>query len=293
MGILKSVIKSFSELSNLKLIDRLRYGLEVLKFNGLKPDERKEVSLFGYKIHYDKFDSLSYLLKEIFINLSYFCRIDNDAPVIFDIGSNIGISMLFYKKLYPGATVYCFEPDPDIFGILERNVRENDLKNVFLVNSAVSDYTGRAGFYVPSWSSGSSSLFLRKLEIEKSFADTVSEENAIEEKEVEVMKCSQFILDKGISHIDLLKIDAEGAEERIIKNLSAVLKIIDLIIVEFHYSKDFIKENSLSSIVKYLEDTEFVVSIEPLWMTNNPQVMSTYLLKAINGNSKYIIKNSF
>lgn len=293
MGILRPVKKVFSKLTNLKPIDRLKYGLEVLKFNGLKPDESKEASLFGYKIHYERFDSLSYLVREIFINLSYFCRIDNDAPVIFDIGGNTGISMLFFKKLYPDSTVYCFEPDPDIFAILERNVKENNLKDVFLINSGVSDYSGKASFYVPSWSSGSSSLFMKKLEIEKGFADRTSlGENTIEEKKVKVLRCSQFIEEKGIRHIDLLKIDAEGAEERIISDITPFLNRIDLLVMEFHYAKKF-AENKLSFIIAILEKAEFVVSIEPLWMTNEPEVMATYLVKALNGRSKYIDKNPF
>lgn len=292
MGVLKT-LKGFFELSNLKLIERLKYGLEVLRFNTIKPDISKEASLFGYKIHYDKFESFSLLTREIFVDLSYFCEIDNDSPVIFDIGSNIGISMLFFKKLYPDATVYCFEPDPDTFGILEKNVKGNNLKNVFIINAGVSNYTGRASFYVPSWSSGSSSLFLKKLEIEKGFADrTISTEKTITEKEVKVLRCSQFIEEKGISHIDLLKIDAEGAEGKIISDIEPFLNRIDSLIMEFHYSKNF-TENRLSQIIATLEKADFIVSIKPTWMTNEPDVMATYIIRAVNGKSKFLSKEIF
>lgn len=293
MEILRSGLKGLSELSNLKLIDRLRYVLDMLRFYRLKTDETRKASLFGYRINYDRFDNFSYLVREIFINLSYFCNVYNDSPVILDIGSNIGISTLFFKRLFPDSIIYCFEPDPHVFGILEKNVKENDLKNVFLINSAVSDHSGGASLYVPSWSSGSSSLFLKKLEIEKGFADmTMLEKNAIKEKEVEVMRCSQFIVDKGINRIDLLKIDAEGAEERITNDIKPFLNRIGMLMMEFHYSRDF-RENRLSSIVSTLEEAEFLVSVEPTWMTNEPAVMATYLIRAINGNSKFLGKKLF
>ena len=44
---------------------------------------------------------------------------ENEAPLILDIGSNIGISVLHYKRLFPKARIIAFEPDPDFFPVLK------------------------------------------------------------------------------------------------------------------------------------------------------------------------------
>ncbi len=286
-----TAIHGFYEMKNLTFARRIQYGLDILRLKSLRPDQSKRISLFGFVINYDRFDSLSLLIREIFVNRLYNCYLDTRSPVIFDIGSNIGIATFFFKLLYPDSTIYCFEPDPETFSILERNVRDNDLKDVFTINAGLSDFSGESTLFVPSWSCGSSSLYEEKIIIEKGFADQNISGNTVKEKRVDILRCSDFIKEKGIDHIDILKIDAEGAEEKIIKDMIPSLNMVDLIILEYHYSKDFLHKDSLANIVSCLEESEFIVSLKPLWMTGEPQVMATYLIKAFRGNSRYSIKN--
>lgn len=295
MANLREAIRSFLDVKTLNLIERFRYGRDVLRAFRLRPDGSKSLSLFGYKINFDRFDSLNLLIREIFVNLSYLCRIETDRPVIFDVGSNIGISMLFFKKVYPASKIYCFEPDPDIFDLLKRNIIDNGLNDVFAMNTGLSDSDEESILFVPSWSSGSSSIFEKKVMIEKGFADKVSpsNENLIMKKYVRLTKCSSFIDEHRIENINLLKIDVEGAEERIIRELSSILERVDLIIMEYHYSRDFTAHNSMSGIIRHLEEAEFIVSIEPLWVTDSPQVMATYMIKAVNGRTKRIGEKTF
>src|SRR5262245_6977657 len=58
--------------------------------------------------------SFVYMFEEIFAKASYSFHSDTDRPLIFDCGSNIGMSVLFFKKLYPTARITAFEPDPRI-----------------------------------------------------------------------------------------------------------------------------------------------------------------------------------
>jgi hypothetical protein len=58
---------------------------------------------------------------------------------------------------------------------------------------------------------------------------------------------------------------------------------IGFIILEYHYSKDLVGKNSLVSIVSCLEKADFLVSVRPTWFTDQPDVMCTYLVKAVNG----------
>ncbi|NJM78804.1 MAG: FkbM family methyltransferase [Flavobacterium sp.] len=56
---------------------------------------------------------------------------------MLDIGANIGLSILFFKELYPKAELIAFEADPKIFGYLENNVHGNGYEDVTLINKAV------------------------------------------------------------------------------------------------------------------------------------------------------------
>lgn len=218
-----SAIRSFIELRTLPFHKRLKYGLEIVRLGKIRHSESKQTFLFGFNINYDRYDSLCLLLREIFIDRLYNCQLKTRSPLIFDVGSNIGIATLFFKFLYPDSTVYCFEPDPETFSILEKNAKENNLKDVFLTNAGLSDFTGSSTLFVPSWSSGSSSLFRQKVAIEKGFADMSIQDSSLEEKEIRVLRFSDFIEEKGIRHI---------------------------------------------------------VSIKPLWMTHEPQVLATYIVRA-------------
>lgn len=291
MDNLVAAIHGISEMKNLTFAKRLQYGLDLLRLKSLRPNQSKRISLFGFDINYDSFESLSLLIREIFVDRMYNCFLNTGSPLIFDIGSNIGIATLFFKFLYPDSTIYCLEPDQETFTILERNVRENRLKDVFPINAGLSDFSGKSSLFVPSWSGGSSSLYEEKIIIEKQFADLNISGSTVKEKRVDILRCSEFVKEKGIDHIDILKIDAEGAEEKIIKDMISFLSRINLIIIEYHYSKDFLHKNSMAKIISYLEDSEFFVSVKPLWMTDKPRVMATYLIKAFRGDTGYSIKN--
>lgn len=289
MDTMISAIRGFLDLKDIPFSKRLKYSLDIVRLKSLKPGPSNRISLFGFNINYDRFDSLSVLIREIFIDRLYNCRLKTKSPVIFDIGGNIGIATLFFKLLYPQSIIYSFEPDHDTFSILERNVEENNLRDGFIIRAGLWDFTGRSTFFVPPWSSGSSSLFKEKVLIERSFADKGINEDPFKEKEVDVLRGYEFIREKGIDHIDILKIDAEGAEEKIIRDLSPCLDMIDLIVLEHHYCSDFLHDNSMAKIISYLEGSGFIISVKPLWMAEEPQVAATYLIKALRGKAGYNI----
>ena len=87
-----------------------------------RPMPAGPIDLLGYKISYLGEPQFRYLFNEIFMQAPYFFKSSNDPPLIFDCGSNIGMSVLFFKKLYPNARIVAFETDPFTFEILRRNV---------------------------------------------------------------------------------------------------------------------------------------------------------------------------
>jgi FkbM family methyltransferase len=54
---------------------------------------------------------------------------DTRTEVIFAVGANIGYKTNFFLDIYPLATVYAFEPDPNRFQILEKNFADQPRVN--------------------------------------------------------------------------------------------------------------------------------------------------------------------
>ena len=78
--------------------------------------------------------SFVFMFFDIFIKKSYEFKSKSETPVIIDCGSNIGLSVLYFKKIYPNSIIKAFEPDKEIFKILEKNCENFKMKNVTLLN---------------------------------------------------------------------------------------------------------------------------------------------------------------
>lgn len=67
---------------------------------------------------------------------------------VIDVGGHIGVtSVVIAKKIGDKGRLYSFEPVPEFFSILKRNLSSNRLKNVKVYQLGIGDYTGRADFY--------------------------------------------------------------------------------------------------------------------------------------------------
>lgn len=102
--------------------------------------------ILGFSVAYFDLGMFLYLFKEIFIERVYEFRVLSTRPLIIDCGSNVGMSILFFKKLYPDARVLGFEPDPATFNLLSKNVQWNRLADVTLSNQAIMDVEGTIEF---------------------------------------------------------------------------------------------------------------------------------------------------
>ena len=127
-----------------------------------RPMPTGPIDLLGYKISHLGEPQFRYLFNEIFMQAPYFFKSSNDRPLIFDCGSNIGMSVLFFKKLYPNARIVAFEPDPFTFEILRRNVNQNQLSHIDLHQIALTNRVGEIELFRDA-STESSSLMMSTL----------------------------------------------------------------------------------------------------------------------------------
>ena len=103
----------------------------------------------GFRVvfaHQEEFDNLC---REIFGDGAYRFDCRRAAPRIVDCGAHIGLSVLYFKRRWPRAQITAFEPSPDTFALLERNLGSNGLADVELVNAAITASGDATSFYVP------------------------------------------------------------------------------------------------------------------------------------------------
>jgi FkbM family methyltransferase len=172
------------------------------------------VRAFGSKIRI--VDACTFLsgLAEIFGGDKYQFQASTNVPLILDCGANIGLSVMYFKTLYPNCRIIAFEPDPAIFAALRHNVAQCGFRDVELRNEAVWCRAANATFMTEGGFSG---------RIAKP-GDTASLIT------VPAVRLRDFLSEP----VDFLKLDIEGAEAAVIRDCAGCLRNADRIFVEYH-----------------------------------------------------------
>lgn len=206
---------------------------------------------FGYKIDSFDYEKIRYLFNEIFYRNEYLFDSINKKPIIFDCGANIGFATIFFKWKYPESEIFAFEPDKETFKMLKKNIEQNQLQNIHLYNYAISDKDGVIDFYYDSINPGS---LLMSTNAERMSKDKVS---------VRCISIADFMTNNDIHHVDFVKLDIEGAEKDVLKDLNEKkqLQNINKLIVEYHHKIGHTKSD-LSSFLQILEKNNFEYQID-------------------------------
>src|SRR5438105_3616144 len=88
------------------------------------------------------------IYRDVFFREEYRFLTLYDFPFIIDCGAHIGVSVLYFKALYPGARIVAFEPNPVTFHLLQTNVDRNHLWGVTAINAAVATHDGSIGLCI-------------------------------------------------------------------------------------------------------------------------------------------------
>lgn len=140
----------------------------------------------------------------------YLAQAIRETDVCLDIGANIGYYTLLLAKLAKRGEVHSFEPVPMNVHLLNLNVLANRFTNVHVNANAVADVEGEEEFNVCEDAAYSS------------FRDT--ERKSVQEHlRVITTTLDAYRRSRGLSRIDFVKIDVEGAEERVIAGASETL----------------------------------------------------------------------
>lgn len=198
-------------------------------------------SLAGVKVRYCNFENFVYLFREIFLGGEYFFNTDSVKPYILDCGGNIGMALLYFKARWPGAEVTCFEPDDCAFACLEENAALNRLGGVRLIKKAVSGRDGAINFWRASDKQGA-------------LGNTIVENPEKTRVSIESTRLSAYV-DR---RVDFLKLDVEGAELEVLRELSEAgkLGLIDQLYIEYHLHMAG-EADDLSKLLGLLEKAGF------------------------------------
>src|SRR5882724_4195678 len=116
-GINYQIKKIFS--NPFKKIGLNSYTIKKLKHTATK--KIQSLNLFDKKIFFCDGREFLYGAKEIFIQEIYKVYLP-DNSLILDCGANIGLSVIYFKKLNPSVKVIAFEPDNANFELLKKNI---------------------------------------------------------------------------------------------------------------------------------------------------------------------------
>lgn len=146
-----------------------------------------------------------------------------EPKVILDIGSNIGTSILFFRERFPAAKIYGFEPHPETFRILQTNV--GSLPSVEIFNYALGAVDAKISL---AFDGADFSRFGAK-------DAAVSPLGTITTTECEARHAGAVMKDLGLTSVDLIKIDCEGAEYDVLTALpEEMLRQCQWIVGEMH-----------------------------------------------------------
>ena len=239
MGVIQFAPKNTLDIAKI-LVKRL-----VMEKRYIKRLLYRTVTLNGYKMKVDKFDTHDIITKKTFEPeetkiIKQFLS-SNKNLVGLDLGANIGYYTLLMAKYCD--KVYAFEPEKNNYDILSKNILMNKYINIIAENKAVGDKQ-KEGFLNIAMEAGS-----------HSFLDSIKSRKV---EKVRIVKLDNYF-DKVSEKPNIIKIDIEGYELEALRGARNLLKNVRAILIE--YNVGLMKENGRDPIelFNFIKDNGFKI----------------------------------
>lgn len=177
-------------------------------------------------------------------------------PFIFEAGACHGTETVGFKKFWPEATIFSFEPVPSLFAEVAQRTAGYDHIHLFPV--AISDKVGLAEFHLSSfeWSpdqvSESSSLLAPQDHLAKApfvqFGSIIT---------VPTTTIDVWAAQNNVDHIDLMWLDMQGYELPALKSALKILKTVKVILTEVEFVEAYKGQALFSEVKAWLESQGF------------------------------------
>ncbi|MBC6607159.1 FkbM family methyltransferase [Hymenobacter sp. BT188] len=184
-------------------------------------------------------------IEEVFVDEVYKFNSKSKSPLILDCGSNIGLSLIYFKRNHPNAKIIGFEPDSVIYAACKDNLNSFDYNDVEVVNAAIWKQDGFISFLPDNCLGGK----------------IVEDINDPSISKVKSVRLKNYLNQK----VDFLKIDIEGAELDVLLDCKDELSMVDNLFVEYHSKGN--RPQDLQELLIIITDAGFRYYIESAWKT--------------------------
>ncbi len=168
-------------------------------------------------------------------------------PLIVDGGANIGQSCIYFKHLYPESRVLAFEPDRQLFSVLERNLKLWGCDDVELNCCAL-------------WTANGELSFVH----EGADAGRLPQVGDVPNCVVRSVRLRDYLRE----HVDMLKLEVEGAETEVLLDCADMLSNVHNLYVGYHSFCTM--PQTLHVLLGVLADQGFRVGVEAEKVVPNP-----------------------
>ena len=203
----------------------LRFAIKAAR--GVRTKTLENLRWRGHDISYRPGTSDPWAICQVLLRrggkAEYYLPLALEPEVILDIGSNIGTSILFFHEQFPAAKIYGFEPHPETFRILQANVGSIPSVEIFNYGLGAADAKILVEFDGLDFSA-----FVAKL-------GSANPPRAATTAECEIKHAGDLMRSLGLTKVDLIKIDCEGAESDVLTALpDEMLRQCKWIVGEMH-----------------------------------------------------------
>lgn len=153
-------------------------------------------------------------LKEIFLDDIYNQKLPTDAYVL-DCGAHIGLSVIYVKNICPSANIVAFEPDIQNYTLLQKNISSHNLTGIDARQEAV-------------WIEDTTLNFIQ----EGNMGSKIVIDSPNSNSQVKAIRLKNYINKK----VEFLKLDIEGAEYVVLKDIAENLHHVGNLFIEYHGS---------------------------------------------------------
>lgn len=166
--------------------------------------------------------------------------------IIIDVGVNIGSTILNFSRLSPDGKMIGFEPDSKNFLKARRNLELNNFANVTLINKGLGEKSEKVKLFNVNANNAGMKRVLN--------ASSSEPDVNLSFDEIEIITLDSFIEEKDIPQIDLIKIDVEGYEFKVLTGAKKSLQnYLPILFIELDDENLKAQGNSAQALTSFLE----------------------------------------
>ena len=167
--------------------------------------------------------------------------------VIVDGGANKGNYSLWANKYCPASNIYAFEPVNETFEKLKENTK--DKKCIFCINQGLFNAETTKAIHLFSSDTHASVFDIKGLSYP-----------SVGTTEISLIRGDQFFKERNIQHIDLLKLDLEGAEFEALMGFKEMIKAGSIRMIQFEYGYiNITTKKLLLDFYQFFQEYDYIV----------------------------------